>query len=139
VEIPGPDTPEEVREQNEIAEYILGFVAKRDGKEFCDTKSAAWQRGWAGATMDTINDPSNWLRNIVSFDKKMYSLRIEDANGNPLTDFVVLPVEEFRRISKNTIDLDNRTDDTFCSDGRTSYRVKILDEESLRTRLYPYD
>jgi hypothetical protein len=49
VETPGPDTPEHIREQNEIAEYILGLVAKRDGKEFDDTKSLAWQRGWAEA------------------------------------------------------------------------------------------
>jgi hypothetical protein len=44
---PGQDTPEEIREQNEIAEYLLGLVAKRDGKELDDTKSLAWQRGWA--------------------------------------------------------------------------------------------
>jgi hypothetical protein len=47
VEITGPDTPEGIREQNEIAEYIFGLVAKRDCKEFDDTKSLAWQRGWA--------------------------------------------------------------------------------------------
>jgi hypothetical protein len=47
LEAPGHDTPEEIREQNEIAEYIFGIVAKRDGKEFDDTKSLAWQRGWA--------------------------------------------------------------------------------------------
>jgi hypothetical protein len=49
VEASGHDTPEEIREQNEIAEYILGLVAKRDGKEFDNTKSLAWQRGWAEA------------------------------------------------------------------------------------------
>ena len=89
--------------------------------------------------MDTTNDPRNWLKSIVSVDKKTYSLRIEDANGNPLTDFVILPVEDSRRITKNTIDLGHRTDDEFCSDGRTSYRIKILDEDILRARLYPQD
>lgn len=49
METPGHDTPEEIREQSEIAEYILGVVAKRDGKELDDTKSLAWQRGWAEA------------------------------------------------------------------------------------------
>jgi hypothetical protein len=47
VEAPGRDTPEEIREQDEIAEYILGLVARRDGKEFDEAKSLAWQRGWA--------------------------------------------------------------------------------------------
>jgi hypothetical protein len=47
VETPGPHTPEEIREQDEIAEYIFGIVAKRDGKEFDDTKGIAWKRGWA--------------------------------------------------------------------------------------------
>jgi hypothetical protein len=89
--------------------------------------------------MDVTKDARNWLRNIVSIDRKMYSLRIEDANGNPLTDFVVLPVEESRRITKNTTDLGHRTDDGFCSDGRTSYRIKILDDDILRARLYPQD
>jgi hypothetical protein len=45
----GPDTPENIKEQDEIAEYIFGIVAKRDGKEFDDTKSLAWQRGWASS------------------------------------------------------------------------------------------
>ena len=49
METPGHDTPEEIREQNEIAEYILGLVAKRDGKEYDDTRSIAWKRGWAEA------------------------------------------------------------------------------------------
>jgi hypothetical protein len=48
---PGHDTPEENREQDEIAEYIFGLVAKRDGKEFDATKSLAWQRGWAEARL----------------------------------------------------------------------------------------
>jgi hypothetical protein len=46
MEEPGQDTPEEIRKQNEIAEYLLGLVAKRDGKEFDDTKSLAWKLGW---------------------------------------------------------------------------------------------
>jgi hypothetical protein len=49
VETPSPHTAEEIREHNEIAEYIFGLVAKRDGKEFDDTKSIAWKRGWAEA------------------------------------------------------------------------------------------
>ena len=36
-----------IEEQNEIADYILGIVARRDGKPLDSSKSAAWQRGWA--------------------------------------------------------------------------------------------
>jgi hypothetical protein len=49
VETSGPDIPDEIREQDEIAEYIFGLVAKRDGKEFDESKSLAWKRGWAEA------------------------------------------------------------------------------------------
>jgi hypothetical protein len=35
--------------KNEIAEYIFGRVARRDGEEFDITKTLAWQRGWAEA------------------------------------------------------------------------------------------
>jgi hypothetical protein len=40
---------EHIEEENEIAEYIFGLVARRDGKECDTTKSLAWQRGWAEA------------------------------------------------------------------------------------------
>jgi hypothetical protein len=33
----------------EIADYDAGFAAGSDGKEPDDTKSLAWQRGWAEA------------------------------------------------------------------------------------------
>jgi hypothetical protein len=48
------------------------------------------------------NDPRNWLKNMVPIDRdrETYSLRIEDANGSPLTDFEDLPVEKSRRITK---------------------------------------
>jgi hypothetical protein len=39
----------QIDEQNEIADYILGIVARRDGKPLDSSKSAAWQRGWAKA------------------------------------------------------------------------------------------
>ena len=35
-------------EQNQIADHILGVVARRNGEPFDRTKSAAWQRGWVG-------------------------------------------------------------------------------------------
>lgn len=38
---------DQVEEQNEIADYILGIVARRDGEPLDSSKSAAWQRGWA--------------------------------------------------------------------------------------------
>jgi hypothetical protein len=40
---------EHIEEENEIAEYIFGRVARRDGEEFDTTKTLAWQRGWAEA------------------------------------------------------------------------------------------
>jgi hypothetical protein len=39
----------QIEEQNEIAEYILGIVARRNGKPMDGTKSFAWQRGWGEA------------------------------------------------------------------------------------------
>jgi len=39
----------QIEEQNEIAEYIFGMVAKRNGEPMDGTKSFAWQRGWAEA------------------------------------------------------------------------------------------
>jgi hypothetical protein len=38
-----------IKAQNEIAEYIFGMVAKRDGQPMDATKSPAWQRGWGDA------------------------------------------------------------------------------------------
>lgn len=38
----------DLEEQNQIADHILGMVARRDGEAFDPTKSPAWQRGWAG-------------------------------------------------------------------------------------------
>jgi hypothetical protein len=35
-------------EQNQIADHILGVVARRNGEPFDRTKSAAWQRGGLG-------------------------------------------------------------------------------------------
>jgi hypothetical protein len=45
----GPPSKEHIEEENEIAEYIFGRVARRDGEEFDTTKTLAWQRGWAEA------------------------------------------------------------------------------------------
>jgi hypothetical protein len=42
-------TDQEIDEQNEIAEYIFGIVARRDGQPVDRTKSPLWQRGWAEA------------------------------------------------------------------------------------------
>jgi len=39
----------QIEEQNEIAEYIFGMVAKRNGEPMDGTKSCAWQRGWVEA------------------------------------------------------------------------------------------
>jgi hypothetical protein len=38
-----------IKAQNEIAEYIFGMVARRDGQPNDKTKRRAWQRGWAEA------------------------------------------------------------------------------------------
>ena len=37
---------EHLEEQNDLADRLLGMVAKRDGKPLDQSKSAAWQRGW---------------------------------------------------------------------------------------------
>jgi hypothetical protein len=42
-------TDQEIDEQNEIAEYIFGMVARRNGEPMDGTKSFAWQRGWGEA------------------------------------------------------------------------------------------
>jgi hypothetical protein len=42
-------TDQQVEEQNEIAEHILGMVAKRNSEPMDGTKSFAWQHGWASA------------------------------------------------------------------------------------------
>jgi hypothetical protein len=44
-----PTTDQQVEEQNEIAEHILGIVAKRNGEPMDGTKSFAWQRGYGEA------------------------------------------------------------------------------------------
>jgi hypothetical protein len=38
---------EYLEQQNEIADHILGMVARRDGMPWDQSKSAAWQRGWS--------------------------------------------------------------------------------------------
>jgi hypothetical protein len=40
-------TDQEIDEQNEIAEYIFGMVARRNGEPVDRTKSLLWQRGWS--------------------------------------------------------------------------------------------
>jgi hypothetical protein len=42
-----PPSKEQIEAENEIAEYIFGRVARRDGEEFDTAKTLAWQRGWA--------------------------------------------------------------------------------------------
>jgi hypothetical protein len=44
-------TDQQFREQDEIAEYIFGIVAKRDDKPMDRTKSFAWQQGWVTQKM----------------------------------------------------------------------------------------
>jgi hypothetical protein len=34
--------------QNQIADHLLGMVARREGEPFDRSKSPAWQLGWAG-------------------------------------------------------------------------------------------
>lgn len=46
---------DQIEQQNEIADHILGMVARRDGKKFDTSKSDAWQRGWAGASLTSLN------------------------------------------------------------------------------------
>jgi hypothetical protein len=36
-----------IKAQDEIAEHIFGVVARRDGEPMDETRSLAWQRGWA--------------------------------------------------------------------------------------------
>jgi hypothetical protein len=38
-----------IKAQDEIAEHIFGVVARRDGEPMDETRSLAWQRGWAEA------------------------------------------------------------------------------------------
>ena len=40
-----------LEEQNQIADHLLGMVARRDGKPFDRSQTPAWQRGWAGASL----------------------------------------------------------------------------------------
>jgi hypothetical protein len=42
-------TDQQIEEQNEIAEYLFGMVARRDGQPTDRTKSLVWQRGWSEA------------------------------------------------------------------------------------------
>jgi hypothetical protein len=42
-------TEQWIEEQNEIADFIFGLVAGRNGKPADETKSASWLRGWAEA------------------------------------------------------------------------------------------
>jgi hypothetical protein len=41
-----------VQEQNRIAEYIFGLVARKRGNSFDVSAAAAWQRGWLAQTSD---------------------------------------------------------------------------------------
>jgi hypothetical protein len=38
-----------VKAQDDIAEYIFGMVARRDGESMDRTKSPEWRRGWGEA------------------------------------------------------------------------------------------
>ena len=38
-----------IEEQNQIADHILGMVARRDGMPFDCSKTLGWQRGWTEA------------------------------------------------------------------------------------------
>jgi hypothetical protein len=40
-------TDQQIEEQNKIAEYLFGMVAKRDGKPLDPAESLEWQRGWS--------------------------------------------------------------------------------------------
>jgi hypothetical protein len=42
-------TDQQIEEQNHIAEYIFGMVARRDGQPADRTRSLIWQRGWSEA------------------------------------------------------------------------------------------
>ena len=54
---------DKVEEQNEIAEHLLGIVARRNGKPMDRTKSFAWQRGWAeGRHAHDASEPGRWQR-----------------------------------------------------------------------------
>jgi hypothetical protein len=50
--------PASLRTDGEIAEYDLGFQAGKDGKEAENTKSYAWQCGWAKARNKAVFGPS---------------------------------------------------------------------------------
>jgi hypothetical protein len=41
-----------IKAQDEIAEHIFGVVARRNGEPMDETRSLAWQRGWAGTEVD---------------------------------------------------------------------------------------
>jgi hypothetical protein len=41
----------DIEQQNQIADHLLGMVARRDGGRFDPTKSPAWQQGWAGLAL----------------------------------------------------------------------------------------
>jgi hypothetical protein len=46
----------DLEEQNQIADHILGMVARRDGKPFDRSRTPAWQRGWVGASFSQPDD-----------------------------------------------------------------------------------
>jgi hypothetical protein len=52
-------TDQRFGEQDEIAEYIFGLVAKRDDEPMDETKSLAWQRGWA-SNLRRRKENSSW-------------------------------------------------------------------------------
>jgi hypothetical protein len=46
----------DLEEQNQIADHILGMVARRDGMPFDRSRTPAWQLGWVGASFSQLED-----------------------------------------------------------------------------------
>lgn len=89
------------------------------------------------------NGPGEWLakanrlRCIADRKTGRYRLRIEDVNGEPLTDFKEYSTTEASLASRNSV-LPHTKEYLAISESHVEdYRVVIVNEEILKARLYP--
>ena len=77
---------------------------------------------------------ASWLH-VVPLSNGLLRLRIEDIEYNALTKWIDLTQEE--RVRATFLLVDGPKETMNISGGREEYRIRVNNEEALKTRLYP--
>jgi hypothetical protein len=82
---------------------------------------------------------ANRLRCVTSGNRTRYRLRIEDVDGVPLTEFVDLSkAESAHAVQLSTIPVVTPKENLLVlPGGDEDYRLPIVNDATLRARLYP--